>query len=189
MTQELNHIPLPQSPTSASEETLRSICASAIVNYVPKYFLGEMFNPACETCDYTSWISENSSDEAVLEVDLITIADDKPPFSRKGFNNRPTSTLLNTSSSSNCLHDRQPFPPPLPALTPLVNKYSMYHSKLDWGSTCWYCMRIEYEKYGCESCVWIKCFGELHGYPDVAPHDYKDFFVTRFSGSLPIYKD
>ena len=105
LQQESNHILFPKSP--ASEETLCSICASEIVNYVPKYFLGEIFNPACENCDDTSWISENSSDEAVLEVDLITIADDKPPFSRKGFNNHPTSTLLNTSSSSNCLHDQQ----------------------------------------------------------------------------------
>jgi hypothetical protein len=63
---------------------------------------------------------------------------------------------------------------------PLVNLYSLYHLKtmageLDWGSTCGYCMRIEYEKYGCESCVWIKCYGELHGYPDLDPYYYKKY--------------
>ena len=63
---------------------------------------------------------------------------------------------------------------------PLVNMSSMYHKKimagqLDWGSTCAYCMRIDYEKYGCDSCVWIKCFGDLHGFPDLDPYYYKKF--------------
>ena len=181
-------VPLPQSPPSTSEETLCSICASPILNYVPRYFHGEQYNPACDKCHDTSWMSENStsSDETFLEVDSIATTDDILPFTRKGFNPHHITTLPDTSSSSsNCLHNqqciiRQPFPPPIPALTPLVNEYSLYHTKtmageLDWGSTCWYCMRIEYEKYGCDSCVWIKCFGELHGYPDMAPHDYKKF--------------
>ena len=89
------------------------------------------------------------------------------------------------SQSENILNDqqdiiRQPFPPPLPALTPLVNHSSEYHLKtmsgdLDWGSTCSYCMRIDYEKYGCESCVWMKCFGSLHGFPDEDPYDYRKY--------------
>ena len=60
----------------------------------------------------------------------------------------------------------------------MVSLSSQYHQKtmareLDWGSTCSYCYRIDYEKYGCDSCVWIKCFGERHVYPDVNPYDYK----------------
>ena len=173
-------VPLSQSPSSASEETLCSICASPILNYVPKYFHGEKFSPACNKCDDTSWTSEDSSsDEISLQPVPI-------PFTRRGFDTHTTSSRSKTSSSSSsCSHSqqcitRQPFPPPLPALTPLVNEYSMYHVKtmageLDYGSTCWYCMRIEYERYGCDSCVWIKCFGELHGYPDIAPHDYKEY--------------
>ena len=136
LQQELNHVPLPPSHTSASEETLCSICASPIVNYIPKYFLGERFNPACDGCDDSSLMSENSSfDQTFLEADPIPNTDDKPPYTRKGFSNRPSSTLqITSSSSSNCLHSqqciiRQPFPPPLPALTPLVNEYSLYHSK------------------------------------------------------------
>ena len=67
-------VPLPQSPPSASEETLCSICASPIPNYVPKYFHGEKFNPACNKCDDTSWMSDNStSDETFLEADPTDI--------------------------------------------------------------------------------------------------------------------
>ena len=178
-SQELKPVSLPQSCTSTSDETLCSICASPIPNFVPKYFHGEQFNPACDKCDDTYWMSEDSSSDEISLKQAVPI-----PFTRKGFDTRPTATTLKTSSSSsNCSHSqqciiRQPFPPPLPTLTPLENEYSLYHKKimageLDWGSTCWYCMRIEYEKYGCDSCVWIKCFGELHGYPDVAPHDYR----------------
>ena len=175
---QLKPVPLPQTPNS--NEILCSLCASPIPNYIPKYFHGEPFSPACDKCDDKAWLSEeSSSDEISLQAVPI-------PFTRKGFDTRSTFSRSNTSSSSSsCSHTpqciiRQPFPPPLPALTPLVNEYSLYHEKtmageLGWGSTCWYCMRIEYEKYGCDSCVWIKCFGELHGYPDIAPHDYKDY--------------
>ena len=166
------------------EETFCSICATSIVNYVPRYCLGEPFNPACEKC-HDDDVSETDTADLALHHDM-EIDDPKHPFTPKGFNHRPTTTFAkSSSSSSDCFHEspcivRQPFPPPLPALTPLINEYSMYHVKmlsgeLDWGSTCWYCMRIEYEKYGCESCVWIKCFGELHGYPDVHPSDYKKY--------------
>ena len=174
----LKPVPLSESSTSTSDETLCSICATPIPNFVPKFFDGEQFNPACDNCDDSSWLSDSSSDAS----QAVPI-----PITPRGFDNRPTSTSAKrSSSSSKCSHRqqcilRQPFPPPLPAaLTPIVNEYSQYHKKtmageLDWGSTCWYCMRIDYEKYGCDSCVWIKCFGELHGYPDVAPHDYKDY--------------
>ena len=37
--------------SSSSSSILCSICAIPIVNYVPKYFLGEKFNPACDKCD------------------------------------------------------------------------------------------------------------------------------------------
>ena len=107
------------------------------------------------------------------------------PLTRTGFNYRPSSAAQAFSAPRNCSHTRQcivrqPFPPPLPALTPLVNMSSLYHTRiisgdLDWGSTCSYCYRIDYEKYGCESCVWIKCFGELHGFPDINPYHYRKY--------------
>ena len=157
------------------------------MNYIQKYFEGEPFNPACENCD-------DYSDDDCISYDAPTVAQvflDPDPlnfqhsFTRNGFNsNRSTSNASNTfSTSSNCSHPKQciirePFPPPIPTLTPLVNEYSMCRLKtmageLDWGSTCGYCMRIEHEKYGCESCIWIKCYGELHGYPDINPQEYQ----------------
>ena len=117
-----------------------------------------------------------SDDQDLLDNNIVT---------RKGFNHHPASIASKASSSDlNCLHNqqciiRQPFPPPLPSLTPIVNEYSLYHVKimaeeLDWGSTCWYCMRIDCDNYFCKSCVWIKHFGELHGYPDINPSVYKE---------------
>ena len=123
---------------------------------------------------------ENSEDISTIKN---TPKPEQFPLTRNGFNYRPSSAAQAFSFPRNCNHEkqcvlRQPFPPPLPALTPLVNMSSLYHTRilsgdLDWGSTCSYCFRIEYEKYGCESCVWIKCFGDLHGFPDLNPYHYR----------------
>ena len=42
------------------EETFCSMCANKIVDYVPEYFLGERFNPACDNCraNDSCWQSE-----------------------------------------------------------------------------------------------------------------------------------
>ena len=134
-------------------------------------FHGEQFNPACDKCDDDPGVFDE--DAPSKEIDDIALNEKSTEtvehlYTPKGFNSRPTLAAQSILSSSNCSHPkqciiRQPFPPPIPALTPLVNMYSLYHMKvlageLDWGSTCAYCMRIDYEKYGCESCVWIKCF-------------------------------
>ena len=37
--------------SSLSSSTLCSICAVPILSYVPKYLLGEKFNPTCDKCD------------------------------------------------------------------------------------------------------------------------------------------
>jgi len=50
---------LPTPPTSSCSETLCSICAVPIADFKPKYFLGEMFNPACGNCD-DSFEGDNS---------------------------------------------------------------------------------------------------------------------------------
>ena len=115
-----------------------------------------------------------------------------PPITSKGFCPRdspspPSSSKASSDAPAPCKHTpqctaRQPLPPPVPSMIPLVNYHSLYHQKmhageLDWGSTCSYCMRIDYERYGCDSCVWIKCFGELHGYPDVNPYDFKKYLT------------
>ena len=160
------------------EVTLCSICVSPILNYVPKYFLSERYSPACEKCEISSKISDDESSLSEENMEALVI----PPVTRRGFNHHPTFGASKNPVSYHCFHTRQcticqPFPPPLPSLTPIVNEYSLYHSKvmageLDWGSTCWYCMRIDCDNYGCDSCVSIKHFGELHGYPDVNPSDY-----------------
>ena len=176
-----------QTVSITSDETLCSICAVSIVNYVPKYFLGEQFNPACDDCQDKdiSWTSdENLADSSTTEPNLSLASE--IPITPRGFNFRPILAAKYFPQTLNCSHPeqciiRQPFPPPLPAaLTPIVNLHSMYHLKtitgdLDWGSTCSYCMRIEYERYGCESCVWMKTFGNLHGYPDIDPYDFRNY--------------
>ena len=150
-----------------------SLCATLIPNR-PKYFMGEEVNAACEKCE-----------------DKDDIYDKEPPlpkklvFRRHGFDLRPVKAgdldradRLPLQSNSTII--REPFPPPLPALTPLVNSYSNYHIKimkgsLDWGGTCENCYRIEHNNYGCESCVWMKWYGQLHGYPDTNPAIYRRY--------------
>ena len=133
-------------------------------------------------------IAEASLSSSSLPIEISSMNNlDSLPISPKGFLFLRRSPCHSNTSSSQplCLHDqqcvqRQPFPPPLPSMTPLVNHQSKYHEKilagaLDYGRTCDYCMRIEYERYGCDSCVWIKCFGELHGYPDINPYQYHKY--------------
>ena len=149
----------------------------------PNYSKLEAPSSSSTSCSIEPIISKASLSpisSPVPTLDLLPI----PP---KGFVVPRTTSLTsyNSSSPQTCSHDqqcvlRQPFPPPIPAMTPLVNNRSKYHEKmiagtLDYGRTCEYCMRIEYERYGCDSCVWIKCFGELHGYPDIDPYQYHQY--------------
>ena len=171
--EEVDHYPSSKTDFSeVSDEIHCTICASPIMSYVPKYFLVKKFRPFCENCDENYGMSD--------EENSLILSDH--PVTRTGFNYIPTFISSNASlNNSNCSHEnqcfiRQPFPPPLPAMTPLVT--SLYYMKtvageLDWGSTCWYCMRIHCHNYGCESCVWMKHFGDLHGYPDINPSEYK----------------
>jgi hypothetical protein len=171
--------------SSSIKDTTCSICASPIPYYVPKYFLGEKFNPACDKCDNSREFDEDYTTIKDTASNLNSAEHEEDPFTPKGFNTRPSLAAQSCECSSKCSHQKQcivgqPFPPPLPSLMPLVNMYSQYHMKvlageLDWGSTCAYCMRIDYEKYGCESCIWIICFGNLHGYPDVDPYDFQKY--------------
>ena len=47
-----------------------------------------------------------------------------------------------------------------------------------YGDTHERCMAVEYERYGCESCIWLKCHGDLHGYPDINPWDYRQYKLS-----------
>ena len=78
---------------------------------------------------------------------------------------------------------RQPRPPPLPGLTHIKNNDSQYHVHMmsKAGVPGAYgghdsCLNASSSKnYGCDSCVWFKWHGQLHGYPDINPHDYKKY--------------
>ena len=47
-----------------------------------------------------------------------------------------------------------------------------------------YCMRIEYENYGCENCIWYKWWGEKHGFPDINPWSFREHLVTNNAGLI-----
>ena len=52
------------------KETLCSFCAASLANYIPEYFLGEPFNPACENCrDKDSSWKANENIEEFYSVD------------------------------------------------------------------------------------------------------------------------
>ena len=86
---------------------------------------------------------------------------------------------------SGCKHTpvcviRQPHPPPYPSITHLVNEVTKYHEHMMTRAGvpgrypgCERCMNAYSKNYGCQGCIWLKWHGELHGYPDIHPSDYK----------------
>ena len=74
-------IPQPQpSPILMSNhETICSICAKSILNFTPKYFLGEKVNAACTNCD-----------------DSFDYDDHTNPLTHRGFGNRFASLAVST---------------------------------------------------------------------------------------------
>ena len=76
-------------------------------DYKPKYFLGEEINPACEKCkdDSIVWDDEITTiDEEQTSSIIIPEPVPEHPFTPKGFNHRPTSSVKPSSSVSNCSH-------------------------------------------------------------------------------------
>ena len=91
---------------------------------------------------------------------------------------------------SECKHSpqciiRQPLPPPLPKVTHLENNVSKYHLHMmssegvpgHYGGHD-HCLNAYSKNYGCESCIWLKWHGNLHGFPDIHPGDYKKYLDT-----------
>ena len=64
-----------ESQVEISEETLCSICAVPIINYVQKYFHGEPFSPACDKCDDHSWTTDENISEPNTNVDKTKTPD------------------------------------------------------------------------------------------------------------------
>ena len=85
------------------------------------------------------------------------------------------------SHSPQCII-RHPKPPPPEKCTILVHDGSKYHEHMEsqsglpyqLGRTHEYCLRIDYENYGCEDCIWYKKWGALHGYPDIHPWTFQE---------------
>ena len=100
----------------------------------------------------------------------------------------PLSSLLASDiTTSFCSHSpqcttRQPRSPPSNKCSILIHHGSDYHEHMQsqagvpyqLGMTHEYCMRIDYENYGCDGCKWFKRWGELHGYPDLNPWAFKE---------------
>ena len=170
-------------------QVVDSLCATPTENYEPKYHICKIVNPQCARC-----VQDNS--------DNIYDASSKPNnfqkpvlLTRKGFNYRPKYPFhkqQNWSLVGKCVHPkscivREPIPPPLPALTPLENDTSNYHTRflngsLNWGHACSdssMCFHIDNVNYGCNNCVWIKWYGQLHGYPDIHPSSYQQYLVEE----------
>ena len=146
-----------------------SLCGIIIQDYKPKFFLGEEINPACENCDDT------------VSSDGCSVASD----GEKTDNEISSALSLEKIDDIVCNHSpqcivRQPFPPPLPLVTHLRNDSSMYHVHMmnrggvpgQYGGHD-HCLRAYSKNYGCEGCIWLKWHGDLHGFPDIHPHDFK----------------
>ena len=134
-----------------------------MMNYKPKYFLGEFFDPVCEKCD-DSFEGDNSGPD-------------------------PDGCRLSPVCVS-----RQPLPPPSPSVTFLQNDRSKYHEHMmsEYGAPGRYggherCLNGNSKNYGCDSCVWLKWFGDLHGFPDINPWDYKQYLETSEWAALGLY--
>ena len=109
------------------------------------------------------------------------------PIKYHPWNNTPLVT--SEHSSMKCNHSpqctiRQPRPPPLPSVTFLVNHQSKYHEHILTRAGvpgCYgghsQCFSIDNANYGCEDCVWLKWHGDLHGYPDINPWDFKKYLA------------
>ena len=156
---------IPEPPVShlLRAEVFCSICSEQIINYKPKYFLGEIFNPACENCD-DSFEGDNSGPDS------------------DGCHHSPV-----------CV-SRQPLPPPSPSVTFLHDDRSKYHEHMmsEYGAPGRYggherCMNGNSKNYGCDSCVWLKWFGDLHGFPDINPWDYKKYLESSELAALGLY--
>ena len=143
---------LPSLPSTHSE-IVCSICGVDIPNFTPKYFLGEMFNPACSNCD----------------------------DSFEGDNTGPDHT--GCQHEKQCvLRQPYPPPSPLfPFLVHEVSKYHVHMMEMtvDDLAGCIKCFSINNENYGCDRCTWLKWWykwhGDRHGFPDIHPSLYRKY--------------
>jgi len=127
---------LPSLPLAHSE-VLCSICGVDIPNFEPKYFLGEMFNPACSNCD----------------------------DSFEGDNTGPDHTGCQHEEQCVLRQPYPPPSPLLPFLVHEVSQYHVHMMRLtvDDLAGCIKCFSINNENYGCDRCTWLKWWYKWHG--------------------------
>ena len=128
------------------------MCSIIITDYKPRYFLGEVFNPACDDCR-----GDSITDSDIELGDHVC------------------------NHSPQCVQ-RKPLHPPSPSITFLENQSSKYHEHImsRSGVPGRYggherCFSIDNDNYGCEDWVWLKWHGSLHGYPDINPWDLRKY--------------
>ena len=86
------------TPEIISDETLCSICANPIIDYVPKYFLGQKCSPACGNCDP----GDTSDDDHEPKLPN----DSDQPFTRIGLNFPRTSLESSSIPTSSCSYEQ-----------------------------------------------------------------------------------
>ena len=137
--------------------------------------MGEEINAACEKCD--SPISSDTDDDEHCENSDV-------------LQTKSCGIIIKDCSvdgNSGCSHSpqciiRQPYPPPLPSITHIRNNASKYHVYMletsgvpgRFGGHD-KCLNAYSKNYGCDACVWLKWYGELHGLPDIHPQDFRKY--------------
>ena len=145
-----NENPHNQQPES---EVVCSICANPILDYKPKYFLGEVFNPACNECD-------DSFD---------------------GDNSGPITSICKHTPQCVSRQPHPPPSPSMPYIFHDVSKYHLHMmTKSNEDLTgCVTCFSVDNENYGCDKCTWLKWWfkwhGDRHGLPDIHPSKYRKY--------------
>ena len=132
--------------------------------------MGEEINAACDKCDSPlSSDSDDNCDEPGTECNEL------------GRQGECMSNGVNECNHSPQCVIRQPHPPPLPTITHIRNNKSKYHLyMLTDGVPGRFgghekCLDAYSKNYGCESCIWLKWYGELHGFPDVSPSIFRKY--------------
>ena len=133
-----------------------------------------------ETSQVTSTSANPVSAASALCVSATDLLNNVVPIIQS--QDSSASSASSSSTSQPCVTvARQPLPPPPEKCSILCHTGSKYneHMASETGvpsryGTHEYCMRIEYENYGCEDCIWFKKWGLLHGYPDISPRSYRE---------------
>ena len=155
--------------------------------YIPLLLLTVSTNTTCSYSNVSTSTSSCSYSDASTNTSFTDYNYNQTKAQSSTVSSKPAASLSLTASSSPyiCPHstqciERQPKPPPPEKCSILQHTGSKYHEHLasSGGVPARYhthkdCMMIDHHNYGCRDCVWYKWWGELHGYPDINPWDFK----------------